>query len=1090
MPIRKPRTSLPRRPEKPPDEPKKTPDTNKMPVEKFNSKEENPTEKGFRNRSKKPKPDDTQPETEEEWEPVTDRHQLRNTKERTDIAIVMPKLNAIMTKRMKSTTEKPPQWIITKYQLIQTLLEQGKDDTTKLKAKTIMQHIRRIASELNCTSDLFITKKQVPKTQKKWISNSLPPESLHAEFEQNIEEYNFDSEHEIDTTDMPDLYIPPEPYNSTSEDDSDTTDGARYTINLDNTTGMIKANLTKIESTAIAARKIDDRTSIQDKREPDDTQEPTEKLDDTTQRIDDQLKVTELLLDKEMQEIESIPIHNPKTQYHDTSYEDYDIEGEVANVIDKQRQAIDMQIQEQTKAMEANWKAIARQQETRLIEQADFQASIAAQEHNRAREEFLQLGTDIETARQTLDIILAQTDMIQESTNERHRDLTNLVKEAKQVGTSIQRDTATIQDLITITKAETTKLRQAIRDSTTAPQDLEDTTRTAVTKTVQLIIDSQMSKIERGIQGTLLNKGKIIAAQAKQEMTALVSETKTIMTDDLEYHWRKLSNMLNKQANDTHNEASSLLDQTVMLLGEEMQLAHNEFYTSISEQNEKNRQIDSIQKRVLNAIRPQIDELQAKLVREVNTEITVAFQNAQDDLHLQQGMLTKTADEKLRAHNLSMDANAAGLQADLRREAELIDHELRDQQRNTRNDIPPDRQEPSTPETTNVPTHPTRQTNNPYNRPNQVSPLHSVAIPSEDAWNLMVSKCKEKVNLSYTIRPGATEFTETQAEAFYRQTESNFKGYHAVRLRRFEDLTRRGSSIPVEYAMGWPPQFVSEGSTILYEKLHESIPHTMVNALSVLEQFQTSRDGYQALMTLMKRNIPRLGQLPPMMEPTWPKDISPTEYANRIQRFIVQQENQGRMYTDFEIMATMAQRAMEHQEYYNAGSNKAAQLVQMAAQYEDFKDVQYIDGDHPHLFATSLETWHQSTRQPQINTTSEPSIRKFERGNRNNSRPPRDGDRDPNKPKMLCPCCLRHGHDVEKGSVCWMGAQVENVLKYNKEHPEQSKRNMENFKTAINPVTIKKMQIRFPEEFEGIEPDSMEMLDAAVELFEMFQGTE
>ena len=108
MPIRKPRTSLPRRPEKPPDEPKKTPDTNKMPVEKFNSKEENPTEKVLRNRSKKPKPDDTQPEIEEEWEPVTDRHQLRNTKERTDIAIVMPKLNAIMTKRMKSNNEKPP----------------------------------------------------------------------------------------------------------------------------------------------------------------------------------------------------------------------------------------------------------------------------------------------------------------------------------------------------------------------------------------------------------------------------------------------------------------------------------------------------------------------------------------------------------------------------------------------------------------------------------------------------------------------------------------------------------------------------------------------------------------------------------------------------------------------------------------------------------------------------------------------------------------------------------------------------------------------------------------------------------------------
>ncbi len=213
----------------------------------------------------------------------------------------------------------------------------------------------------------------------------------------------------------------------------------------------------------------------------------------------------------------------------------------------------------------------------------------------------------------------------------------------------------------------------------------------------------------------------------------------------------------------------------------------------------------------------------------------------------------------------------------------------------------------------------------------------------------MVSKCKEKVTLTCSIRPGATEFTETQAKAFYRQTESNFKGYSAVRMRPFEELTRRGSTTPIEYSMGWPPHYVSEGSTILYEKLHEATPHTMVSATNILDQFHTSRDGYQALMTLMKRTVPRLGQLPPLMEPTWPKGVSPTEYANKLQRFIVQQKTHGRRYTDFEIMATMAQRAMEHQEYYNAGSNKASQLVQMAAQYEDFKDAQLIDGDHPHL---------------------------------------------------------------------------------------------------------------------------------------------
>ena len=60
-------------------------------------------------------------------------------------------------------------------------------------------------------------------------------------------------------------------------------------------------------------------------------------------------------------------------------------------------------------------------------------------------------------------------------------------------------------------------------------------------------------------------------------------------------------------------------------------------------------------------------------------------------------------------------------------------------------------------------------------------------------------------------------------------------------------------------------------------------------------------------------------------------------------------------------------------------------------------------------------------------------------------------------------------------------------MKYNKENPIQAQKNMDNFKAALNPATIKKMQIRFPEEFKDIEADSQEMLEAAVELFEMFQ---
>ena len=68
-----------------------------------------------------------------------------------------------------------------------------------------------------------------------------------------------------------------------------------------------------------------------------------------------------------------------------------------------------------------------------------------------------------------------------------------------------------------------------------------------------------------------------------------------------------------------------------------------------------------------------------------------------------------------------------------------------------------------------------------------------------------------------------------------------------------------------------------------------------------------------------------------------------------------------------------------------------------------------------------------------------------------------------------------------------MGAQVENVLKYNKKNPLQAKKNMKNFKSALNPATIKKMQLRFSDEFREIEPGSLEMLEQAVELFEMFQ---
>jgi hypothetical protein len=263
----------------------------------------------------------------------------------------------------------------------------------------------------------------------------------------------------------------------------------------------------------------------------------------------------------------------------------------------------------------------------------------------------------------------------------------------------------------------------------------------------------------------------------------------------------------------------------------------------------------------------------------------------------------------------------------------------------------------------------------------------------------------------------------------------------------------------------------------------------------ILDTHQNGRDGYRALMTMMKRSIPMLGQLPPKMEPAWPLGVTPTAYVNKLQEHTKQQARSGRFFCDFEIASTLAERAMEHPEFFNIASQRVAALINMAANYDDFHDIPLHDNDVPTQFATTLENYQQRSRENQIKSMEtgliDPTIRKFERGNtqaRNGNRgAPRDNTRDRDgKPRELCPCCLRHGHNVEKGSVCWMGAQVENVLTYNKDHPLIATENMKNFKTALNPATIKRILAQFPEKFLDMEPDSIEILEAAVDLFSVF----
>jgi hypothetical protein len=187
---------------------------------------------------------------------------------------------------------------------------------------------------------------------------------------------------------------------------------------------------------------------------------------------------------------------------------------------------------------------------------------------------------------------------------------------------------------------------------------------------------------------------------------------------------------------------------------------------------------------------------------------------------------------------------------------------------------------------------------------------------------------------------------------------------------------------------------------------------------------------------------------------------------------------------------------MEHPEHCNVASMRNAKLVKRAREHGNFSNVPMSEDDDPHLFATALES-HPPGQENYVKAMEQnhmdPSTRKFEQGGNYSGRTNRDGargdsDRGDGKPKELCPCCLRRrGHNIEKGSVCWMGAQVENVIEHNKANPAQAKKNnRENFKTTLNPAVIAKLQAKCPENFRNIEPDSIDMLEAAVELFKLF----
>jgi hypothetical protein len=80
----------------------------------------------------------------------------------------------------------------------------------------------------------------------------------------------------------------------------------------------------------------------------------------------------------------------------------------------------------------------------------------------------------------------------------------------------------------------------------------------------------------------------------------------------------------------------------------------------------------------MNEIRPQVQELQDNFIKEISADIEMTVKNAQDDLNLNQGKLTKDTEERIKQHNETSKLNAEALHEDLRQQAETIEAKLQE----------------------------------------------------------------------------------------------------------------------------------------------------------------------------------------------------------------------------------------------------------------------------------------------------------------------------------------------------------------------------------------------------------------------------
>ena len=186
-----------------------------------------------------------------------------------------------------------------------------------------------------------------------------------------------------------------------------------------------------------------------------------------------------------------------------------------------------------------------------------------AHETDNARIEFQLTKQEMTTANQVLEDIQEQSRCEQIEQNEHLQEFLADINELKR---EIQEETDNLKRAKIETREEAKKIRETLQAARQMRQDISQDIESKVEHNVQQIVDSQMKRVETIIHQTIQKRGKIT-----------IDEVKLRMKEQIEHQAQAFEAGLTQRFDETFQDATSVLDQTTMQIGVEMEGAIAEF---------------------------------------------------------------------------------------------------------------------------------------------------------------------------------------------------------------------------------------------------------------------------------------------------------------------------------------------------------------------------------------------------------------------------------------------------------------------------------------------------------------------------------